>query len=100
MELIFKKSIITDDLKHCYVCRTPYNIELHHCIYGKNRKNADKDGLIVPLCMYHHRGITGVHGKKGDKLDTELKQMCQKKWLEYYDKQLEDFIERYRKNYL
>jgi hypothetical protein len=50
--------------------------------------------------MYHHRGLLGVHGKKGDKLDTELKQISQKKWLEYNNATIEDFIERYRKNYL
>lgn len=100
MGLIYKKSILTDNLKQCYVCGTPYDIEIHHVFFGRNRKLADKDGCVIPLCMYHHRGLLGVHGKKGQKLDMQLKQLCQKKWLEYYNKELEDFIQRYRKNYL
>lgn len=100
MELIFKKSIVVDDLKHCYVCGTPYNVEIHHIFYGRNRRHSDKDGCIIPLCMYHHRGLLGVHGKKGEELDTKLKQLCQTKWLEYYKKTTDDFIERYRRNYL
>lgn len=82
------------------MCRTPYDIEIHHIFYGKNRKNSDKDGCIVPLCMYHHRGLTGVHGKKGEELDNKLKKQCQEKWLEYNNATIEDFLKRYRKNYL
>lgn len=82
------------------MCRTPYDIEIHHIFYGRNRKNSDKDGCIVPLCMYHHRGLVGVHGKKGEELDHRLKKLCQEKWLEYNKATVEDFIERYRKNYL
>lgn len=87
-------------MKNCYVCGTPYNVEIHHVFYGRNRKNADKDGCIVPLCMYHHKGLYGVHGKKGDQLDTKLKQECEKKWLEYNNATIEDFLKRYRINYL
>ena len=87
-------------MKNCYVCGSPYNIEIHHVFYGRNRKNADKDKCVVPLCRYHHRGLYGVHGKKGEQLDKELKQFCQKKWLEYYNATIEDFIKRYRINYL
>lgn len=50
--------------------------------------------------MYHHRGLTGVHGKKGEELDNKLKKQCQEKWLEYNNATIEDFLQRYRKNYL
>ena len=100
MELIYKKSILTDDLKHCYKCGTTRNIHHHHCIYGRNRQNADEDGLIVPLCITHHTGFYGVHTKRGKELDKRLKQECEKAWLKYYKKTIKDFIERYRINYL
>lgn len=100
MELIFKKSIVTDDLKHCYECGESYGIEIHHVFFGRNRKNADKDGCVVPLCKYHHTGLLGVHGKKGEDLDTKLKKLTELKWLEYNNATIEDFIKRYRINYL
>lgn len=100
MELIFKKSLLTDDLKRCYVCGTTRNIHIHHIFYGRNRENADKDKCVVPLCIYHHTGIYGVHTKRGKELDTRLKQECQKAWLKHYKKSVSDFIERYRINYL
>ena len=43
MELIYKKSILTNDLKHCYVCGTTRNIHIHHVLYGRNRENADNN---------------------------------------------------------
>ena len=100
MELIYKKSLLTDELNRCYVCGTTRNIHIHHIFYGRNRENADKDGCVVPLCIYHHTGIYGVHTKRGKELDTRLKQECQKAWLKHYKKSVSDFIERYRINYL
>lgn len=93
------KSII-DNTKKCYVCGTNNNLHYHHIFFGKNRKNADKDGLTIYLCYNHHEGTYGVHGKEGHKLDLKLKQLAEKKWLEYYNKEIEDFIRRYGKNFL
>lgn len=96
------KSIIIDEEKYkeCYVCGKKDNLHLHHIIFGKNRKKADEDGLTVWLCYYDHEGTNGVHGKNGHKLDLQLKQIAEEKWLEHFDKQIEDFIKRYGKNYL
>ena len=65
-----------------------------------NRKKADEDGLIVHLCYNHHEGTNGVHGKNGHELDLKLKKIAEQKWLEYYDKTINDFISRYGKNYI
>lgn len=95
------KSIITNDLMHCFVCGAGYNLHLHHTMFGSNRKKADEDGLIVPLCLHHHTGSNeAVHGKDGKKLDSYLKKISEEAWLIYYDKKKEDFIERYGRNYL
>ena len=93
------KSIIQDK-KECYICGTKNNLDLHHTIFGKNRKKADEDGLVVYLCQEHHKGTTGVHGKYGHELDILLKEISQRKWQKYYNKTEEDFIERYFKSYL
>ena len=93
------KSIINNN-KRCIVCNSLNNLHLHHTLFGKNRKKADEDGLVVWLCYEHHEGTNGVHGKHGSKLDKELKRLSEKRWLEYYGKTKKEFIERYHKSYL
>lgn len=94
------KSIIQTE-KKCYVCETTYNLHSHHCMHGTaNRKLADQDGLTVYLCYEHHEGNNGVHNKNGHELDLELKQLAQKRWMEYYDKTEDDFRQRYGRSYL
>lgn len=90
-----RKSILTDDLEHCYICHQR-GIELHEVYFGKNRLNSIKYGCVVPLCTDHHRGVYGVHGKRGDELDKYLKKIMQEKFEEVYDI---DFISVFRKNY-
>lgn len=94
------KSIIQEE-KKCYVCETIYSLHSHHCMHGTaNRKLADQDGLTVYLCYEHHEGNNGVHSKNGHELDLELKQLAQKRWMEYYDKTEDDFRQRYGRSYL
>ena len=85
-------------MQHCIVCGEK-NIEIHHTLFGKNRKKATEDGLVVPLCYEHHRGKNGVHGLNKE-LDIKLKQLSEQKWCEYYDKTIEEWLERYNRNYL
>lgn len=93
-----RNSIIVEDLKHCIVCGTAYNIHIHHCIYGSaNRKKSEKYGLIVPLCAKHHNmSNEGVHFNK--KFDRQLKQMAQKRFEEVYPN--ENFLKIFKRNYL
>lgn len=78
-----RKSIIQQDTTVCYVqdgecCG---QLEEHHCIYGRGRKTiSDKEGLVVYLCAFHHRGTKGVHGKEGAELGAELKRKAQQAW--------------------
>lgn len=69
-------------------------------LFGKNRKKADEDGLTIYLCYEHHEGTNGIHGKNGHELDLKLKKLAEKKWCEYYKKTSEDFLKRYKRNYL
>lgn len=93
------KSIISDK-KECYECGITQYLHLHHIMFGRNRKKADEDGLTIYLCYFHHEGTYGVHGVNGHTLDLKLKKVAELKWLEFYDKTVEDFIKRYGKNYL
>lgn len=92
-------SIIQSE-KRCFNCGNPYNLHLHHIFFGKNRKNADKDGLTCYLCLWCYEGKNGVHGKNGHELDMKIKREAEKRWCEYYNKTKQDFIEKYGRNYL
>jgi len=93
------KSIIQSK-KECYFCKTIYNLQEHHCWYGSNRKLADEDKLVVWLCVEHHTGTYGVHGKYGKEKNMELKKIAEEKWIEHYAKTKEDFIKRYGRSVL
>lgn len=93
-------SIITNDLEHCIECGRR-DVELHEVFFGvRNRNKSIQDGLVIPLChKYHHNGNTiGIH--RDIELNMKYKQIAERKWLEYYDADLEDFIKRYGRNYL
>ena len=90
------KSIIQSE-KRCYLCGSTY-VENHHCLHGTAlRKLADKYGLTVWLCSYHHRdNKNGVHGNK--QLDTWFKQLAQRTFEKKYSH--EKFMEIFGRNYL
>ena len=93
------KSIICND-RVCFKCGTTLNLHKHHVINGTaNRKISDEDGLWVYLCAYHHNGSNdSVHYNK--EFALELKQIAEKRWIEFYGKDKESFIKRYGRNYL
>ena len=72
-----KKSIITDDLETCFICKGRAS-EIHHVMHGwANRKLADKYGLTVGLCPRCHReGAFAVH--QSDYTDRWLKRIGQR----------------------
>lgn len=83
--------------KTCWICETNLNLHRHHCIFGTKRKLADEDGLIVYLCVNCHRQVhdnpNWLYWK------NEFKKIAQR----YYEKNIgtrEQFIERYKENYL
>ena len=93
------KSIVQEG-RYCWICKKiGFDVEgtdLHHMMHGTaNRKLADEDGLVVYLCGAHHRALhdRGEH-------DLELQQEAQTRWMEYFNKNTEDFIKRHGKNYL
>lgn len=95
--LLIMKSII-QRTKECYFCKSPY-VEDHHIIYGNARRQlSEKYGLKVWLCVAHHRGTYGVHGREGHQLDLTLKQLAQKVFEKTHTR--DDFIKIFGKSYL
>ena len=91
-------SLLQDEVR-CYVCNSTQNIHIHEVFFGKNRKKSIEDGCCVYLCGKHHnQSKDGVHFNH--KLDIELKTQMELYWLKYYNKTIDDFIERYGKNYI
>lgn len=90
---------ILQDEKKCYVCGQKLGLHTHEVFFGKNRQNSIKDGCCVYLCgMHHNLSKEGVH--LNHSLDLKLKKEMEKKWLETYDETIENFIERYGRNYI
>jgi hypothetical protein len=85
--------------KECYVCGTIYNLHSHHIFYGTaNRKQAEKRGLKVWLCAYHHNmSNEGVHFNKP--LDNHLKTMAQAYYEKHYGTRA-DFRHEFGRSYL
>ena len=81
--------------------RTKKYNERHEVYFSRAYRNKSiKDGLIVFLTEEDHRGVNGVHGKNGAKLNRYLKKIAEKAWIDYYKKTKEDFIKRYGKSYI
>jgi hypothetical protein len=64
-------------------------------LFGNKKSFADEDGLTVQLCHSHHMRL---HQQQEHQL--ELKQLAEEVWLKHYNKTIEDWIERYGKNFL
>ncbi len=76
----------------CEVCYAP-GAELHHIIYGKGkRKQYETAESVVLLCYECHRGTYGVHGRKGRKLDLQLKKQLQERYFKqgYSEKEVRE----------
>lgn len=92
------KSIISND-RECFFCKSTLNLEKHHIWKGvSNRKNAEKYGLWVYLCHYHHTGSNeAVHFNRS--ADLYLMQLSQIEWEKKYGNR-EDFRKIFGKSVL
>lgn len=96
---MMKRYSILQKEKECIVCGCHYNLHTHEVFYGNNRRKSIKDGCCVYLCGWHHNlSDEGVHFNH--KLDLALKKNMQRRWMEYYEKDVDDFIKEYGRNYL
>lgn len=86
---------IMQDGNHCYVCYGNLNPIRHEAIHGFNRQKAKEYGLWVNVCPYCHWRIHNTDGK----LDRMLKRNAQEAAMTVYGWSVEDFRERFGKNY-
>jgi hypothetical protein len=90
------KSIIQEDTSICFLCGYPlYSTkDEHHIFNGAYRRKSDEDGLV---CYLHRQCHTDLHDHP--KKMKMLKRIGQRAWMKHYGKTLEEFMERYGKNY-
>ena len=70
-----KKSVVIEDMEHCFVCGSS-KVQVHHIFFGTaNRRISDNYGYVAPLCVTHHTGDAGVHFNKD--FDLYLKKLAQ-----------------------
>lgn len=83
--------------QYCVVCGSP-RIQKHHIIGGTaNRRISDHHGYIIPLCVEHHTGSTGIHRNRG--MDLYWKQTAQMHF-EKHKGTRTDFINTFGKSWL
>lgn len=90
----------------CYICGYGGYTEEHHIFGGTaNRRISEKYGLKVQLCIEHHRGTNGAHGKNGKWVQDYLHEEGQARIEEIWTKEGEKyprarFIEEFGRSYL
>lgn len=89
------RSILTNDMDHCILCKRRRD-DIHHVFFGnKQRELSEFYGLLLPLCKKHHTGRYGPHFDKT--VDSELKQYVQAKFEEHYPGT--SFVDVFGRNY-
>ena len=86
-------SIITDNLKICYICQKKKKRDLHEVFGGSNRQKSMEWGLVLPICGDCHE-----EWKFNKELRRKYQQEGQQKFEEKYSHDL--FMTEFRKNYL
>lgn len=90
-----RHSIVTDDMRHCYICQNNITQE-HHIFHGTaNRRLSEKYDIVVRLCPTCHGQVHAVPNRG---LDLALKKIGQAKFNEVYPDL--NFREIFGKNYL
>ena len=92
------KSIFIDDsdIPYCMYCGTTKGpFHEHHIFPGSFRKVSEKFGLKIRLCWLCHRKIHDI-----PELMDEIKKKYQKKAMEFYNWNTDDWISNIGKNFL
>ena len=75
--------------------------DLHHVFGGANRKNSEREGLVVYLHHFacHESGPNAVHRNR--ETDLKLKSAAEKAWLKANEgATVEDFMLIFGRNYI
>lgn len=87
-------SVFTNNKDECFICKSTYQLTWHEIFAGRNRRNSMEDGFCLRLCLH-------CHEKKQE--DIYFNDFWHKKAQMYYEEFIgsrEQFLSRYRKNYL
>lgn len=87
-------SIFTNNLNICMFCGMKAT-DLNEIFRGRNRKNSMKYGAVIPLCRRCHCKITDNYN-----LEMKWKIKGQEKIMNYYNMNIEEFINIFGRNYL
>ncbi len=93
-----RRSILTNDMKHCFLCnRILEHINRHEIFFGRNRLKSMEYGLVVYLCDDCHT-ISDLSVHNNYFTDLKLKQLGQAAFEKKHSH--EDFMRIFGKNYL
>lgn len=86
-------SIITNNLKICYVCQKRKKDDLNEVFEGSNRQMSMKYGLVIPICRTCHTEYD---------LNKELRQKYQREAQKIFEEKYghDLFMQEFKKNYL
>lgn len=95
----YRPSLLQEDHSRCFLCGRSGPTERHEIFGGAYRQKSKYDGLWVSLCGECHRdGRQAVHNDYT--AAAALKKQGELRWLDEYNRQVEDFIKEYGRNYL
>ncbi len=91
------KSVLVDDMEHCFVCGQYYP-QIHHVFFGSKRSISDRFGYVIPLCMMHHTGSKYCPHQDRD-IDLAYKRFAQRHFESTIGTR-NDFIKLFNKSYI
>ena len=97
------ESIIQTDKTKCFICKQHAcgdPLDKHHIFFGALRSKSEKYGLTVYIhhSKCHIFGESAIH--RNAAVCRKVQAYAQKKAMERYGWSVEEFIEKFRKNYL
>ena len=87
------RSVIQKNWDECFLCHG-IPTDVHHCLMGSNRKDADKYKLVIHVCRNCHNKIHAIQ-----ELADTLKRLAQKVFEEVIGTR-EEFIKIFGRSYL
>lgn len=86
-------SIITSDLKVCYICTKNRKEDLHEVFGGSNRGKSMQWGMVIPICRCCHK-----EWDVNPELREEIQKEAQKIFENTYSHEL--FMTEFKRNFL
>lgn len=95
----YAPSIIQDDPTYCWKCGKRYPTERHEPFGAALRGKSKALGLWIPLCRDCHR-LSADSAHKSRETSDEMKASCQSHAMVVYGWTLDEWMDRFYKNYL